>query len=162
MSEEKNHAEAVRWLETARGDLATARVLLAHERYAHSCFHAQQAAEKAMKSLWHALDRDPWGHSVRKLIDDLKELHADCYARLQGMVPMAAELDRLYIPTRYPNGLPDILPDQAYFEGDAERALDIAERLIDRIEQLRGQASRPVPLGDPTEPPDAAPASDEP
>ena len=84
----------------------------------------------------------PWGHSVRKLIDDLKELHADCYARLQGMVPMAAELDRLYIPTRYPNGLPDILPDQAYFERDAERALDIAERLVDRIEQLRGHGER--------------------
>ena len=48
MSEEKNHAEAVRWLETARGDLATARVLLSNERYAHSCFHAQQAAEKTM------------------------------------------------------------------------------------------------------------------
>ncbi len=157
MSEEKNQAEAVRRLETARGDLATARVLLPNQRYAHSCFHAQQAAEKAMKSLWYSVDRDPWGHSVRKLIDDLKECHADCYARLQDVVPMAAELDRLYIPTRYPNGLPDILPDQAYFERDAERALGIAERLIDRIEQLIGQHSPPPP-GDPTEPPESAPA----
>ena len=157
MSEEKNHAEAERWLETARGDLATARVLLSNERYAHSCFHAQQAAEKAMKSLWSSLDRDPWGHSVRKLIDDLKELHADCYARLQDIVPMAAELDRLYIPTRYPNGLPDILPDQAYFEGDAERAIDIAQRLIDRTVQLRGQVS-PPPAEDSTERGDATPA----
>ena len=65
MSEEKNHTEAVRWMGTARGDLATARVLLYNERYAHSCFHAQQAAEKAMKSLWSSLDRDPWGHAVR-------------------------------------------------------------------------------------------------
>ena len=157
MSEEKNHAEAVRWLGTARGDLATARVLLANERHAHSCFHAQQAAEKAMKSLWYSLDRDPWGHSVRKLIDDLKEIHADHYARLQDIVPMAAELDRLYIPTRYPNGLPDILPDQAYFERDAERALGIAERLIGRIEALLGQTSPPLP-GDSTEPSGAAPA----
>lgn len=157
MSEEKNHTEAVRWLDTARGDLATACVLLSNERYAHACFHAQQAAEKAMKSLWHSLDRDPWGHSVRKLIDDLKEIHVDCYARLQDVVPIAAELDRLYIPTRYPNGLPDILPDQAYFERDAERAIDIAERLIGRIEPLLGQHGSPPP-GDPTEPPEAAPA----
>ncbi len=156
MSEEKNHAQAVRWLDTARGDLATARVLLSNERYAHACFHAQQAAEKSMKSLWHSLDRDPWGHSVRKLIDDLKGLHPDYYARLQDAVPMAAELDRLYIPTRYPNGLPDILPDQAYFEGDAERAIAIAEQLIDRVEQLRGQTS-PPPAGDPTEPREAPP-----
>lgn len=157
MSEEKNHAEAVRWLETARGDLTTARVLLSNERYAHACFHAQQAAEKAMKSLWYSLDRDPWGYSVRKLIDDLKELHADYYARMQDIVPMAAELDRLYIPTRYPNGLPDILPDQAYFERDAERALELAERLIDRIDQLRGKVS-PPPCVDSTEPDHAAPA----
>ena len=157
MSEEKNHAEAVRWLETARGDLKTAGVLLSNERYAHACFHAQQAAEKSMKSLWYSLDRDPWGHSVRKLIDDLKVLHADCYARLLDVVPLAAELDRLYIPTRLPNGLPDILPDQAYFERDAERALELARRLIDRIDQLRGQVS-PPPLDDSTEPPEAAPA----
>ena len=154
MSEEKNHTEAVRWLDTARGDLKTARVLLSNERYAHACFHAQQAAEKSMKSLWYSLDRDPWGHSVRKLIDDLKEPHPDCYARLQDVVPIAAELDRLYVPTRYPNGLPDILPDQAYFERDAERAIDIAERLIDRIEQLRDHAD-PPPAEDSTEPADA-------
>jgi HEPN domain-containing protein len=143
MSEEKNRVEAVRWLETARGDLATARVLLSNQRYAHSCFHAQQAAEKAMKSLWYSLDRDPWGHSVRKLIDDLEELHADLHARLQDIVPMAAELDRLYIPTRYPNGLPDILPDQAYFEGDAERAIAISERLIGRIQDLCSRERSP-------------------
>ena len=157
MSEEKNHTEAVRWLETARGDLATARVLLSNERYAHACFHTQQAAEKSMKSLWYSLDRDPRGDSVRKLIDDLQGLHPDYYARLRAVVPMAAELDRLYIPTRYPNGLPDILPGQAYFEEDARRALDIAERLIDRVAQLLGQAS-PPPVGDPTEPREAPPA----
>ncbi len=70
---------------------------------------------------------------------------------------MAAELDRLSIPTRYPNGLPDILPDQAYFERDAERAIGIAERLIGRMEPLLGQASPPLP-GDSTEPSGAAPA----
>ena len=94
---------------------------------------------------------------MRKLIDDLKDLHVDHYARLQDIVPMAAELDRLYIPTRYPNGLPDILPDQAYFERDAERALELAERLIGRIDQLRDHAD-PPPAEDSTEPADAAPA----
>ena len=97
MSEEKNHAESVRWLDTARGDLATARVLLSNGRYAHSCFHAQQAAEKAMKSSWYSLDHDPWGHSVRKLIDDLKELHANCYAP-------AGNLDNGLVPSTLPRG----------------------------------------------------------
>ena len=105
MSEEKNHTEAVRWLATARGDLATARVLFDNERYAHGCFHAQQAAGKAMKSLWQSLDRDPWGHSVRKLIDDLEEHHADCYACLQDVVPMAAELG----PSLYPDPISERL-----------------------------------------------------
>jgi HEPN domain-containing protein len=31
----------------------------------------------------------------------------------------AAALDRFYIPTRYPNGLPDLTPGKYYFQKDA-------------------------------------------
>ena len=65
MSLEKNRQEAERWLKTAEGDLETAAILLESNKYAHSCFHSQQAGERAMKAVWHFLDADPWGHSIK-------------------------------------------------------------------------------------------------
>ena len=47
-----------------------------------------------------------------------------------------AKLDRFYIPTRYPNGLPELTPDQAYFEEDAREALTLAHNLIDCVEKI--------------------------
>jgi HEPN domain-containing protein len=41
----------------------------------------------------------------------------------------AAALDRFYIPTRYPNGLPDLTPGKFYFQKDAEFAIGIAESI---------------------------------
>lgn len=72
MSLEKNRQEAERWLKTAEGDLEAAVILLENNKYAHSCFHSQQAGEKAMKAVWYFLDADPWGHSIKKLIQGLE------------------------------------------------------------------------------------------
>ena len=68
MSSEKNRAEAYRWFHTAEDDLDTAKILTANGKYAHSCFHSQQAAEKAVKAVFYFEGDDPWGHSVKKLI----------------------------------------------------------------------------------------------
>jgi len=46
--------------------------------------------------------------------------------------------DRYYIPTRYPNGLPELTPDEAYFEEDAQGALLLAQNLIDCVEKIIG------------------------
>jgi HEPN domain-containing protein len=35
-------------------------------------------------------------------------------------------LDRFYIPTRYPNGLPDLTPAEAFTADDAEVCLEYA------------------------------------
>jgi len=43
--------EAERWLKQAKADLAVAQTLLSTEHYAAACFHAQQGAEKALKSV---------------------------------------------------------------------------------------------------------------
>ena len=138
MSVEKNRGEASRWLETAGGDLETARVLLSNARWAHCCFHAQQAAEKALKALWYSLDGDPWGHSVVRLVDDLSEIDAPAHKGMADLAETAARLDRYYIPTRYPNGLPDITPDRAFFEADAREAIEAARRILERVASLIG------------------------
>jgi HEPN domain-containing protein len=108
MSAEKNSDEAGRWLETSRGDLETARILKAAGRWAHACFHAQQPVEKALKALWYAKDLDPWGHSAQRLFDDLAAASAETHRGVADLSIQAAEIDRFYIPTRYPNGLPDL------------------------------------------------------
>ena len=48
-----------------------------NEKFPHACFHAQQAGEKALKAVWYYADADPWGHSIRKLIEDLESKDDD-------------------------------------------------------------------------------------
>ena len=133
MSAEKANAEGKRWLATARGDLETSRILLEAGRWAHACFHAQQAGEKALKALWYTHDLDPWGHSILRLVGDLEGAHPAAHALVRDLAETAAQLDRLYVPTRYPNGLPDLTPEEAFFESDARRALDLATRIANRV-----------------------------
>ena len=114
MGVEKSKEEARRWFLTAESDLNTARILHANQRYAHTCFHAQQAGEKALKSIWYLHAGDPRGRSVQKLIGDLQDFNAELYKHLEDLLPVGSKLDKFYIPTRYPNGLPDLVPDNAY------------------------------------------------
>jgi len=88
-----------------KADLATAKILLSNRRFAHSCFHAQQAGEKCIKALWYLADSDPWGHSIRRLIEEIPEVDTAIYKDLKKLAETGAKLDRFYIPTRYPNGL---------------------------------------------------------
>lgn len=91
MSEEKNSAEVSRWIETADGDLDTARILRENSRFHHACFHAQQAGEKALKALWYRLDADPWRHSIIKLIEDLEELNPAAHSRMSTVLDPALD-----------------------------------------------------------------------
>jgi HEPN domain-containing protein len=47
----------------------------------------------------------------------------------------AAVLDKYYIPTRYPNGLPGGIPADAFDAADAERALSLAKTVLEFIRQ---------------------------
>ena len=106
MSYSKNRHQAQRWLQTAEEDVHAAQVLLAGGMYAQACFYAQQSAEKAIKALWYLLDADPWGHSVQRLIAEFPQ-RAEI-PDLEAWLDQGALLDQFYIPTRYPNGLPDL------------------------------------------------------
>lgn len=61
------------WLRDAKGDLALASVAKTrHIRYAHLCFHAQQAGEKSLKAVLLACDQDaPRTHDLAFLMDAL-------------------------------------------------------------------------------------------
>ncbi len=134
MSLDKDRYEAGRWLDTAVEDLEAARVLLEKEKFSHACFLAQQCGEKSLKALWYSLGREGWGHSIQKLIEDLPE--GDARAQMTRLLEEGAALDRYYIPTRYPNGLPDLTPGKVYFKKDAELCVRSGERLLDEVRKL--------------------------
>jgi len=137
MSAEKAATEAGRWYSQACSDVAAARDSAAASRFEWACFQAQQAAEKAVKALWFHLDRDPWGHSVTKLVDSMPD--AAAHAPLAEVREEARRLDKLYIPTRYPNGLPGMTPAEAYSAKEAEAAIADAQAILGLIRRLLSQ-----------------------
>jgi len=71
---------------------------------------------------------DPWGHSVQRLVTDFPR-QAEV-PDLETWVELGALLDKFYIPTRYPNGLPDLTPGQVYRQADARRGIEAARLLV--------------------------------
>jgi len=128
MSQSKDQHEAERWYQTASEDLRVAHTLRVNGMYAHACFQAQQCAEKAVKALWYWVGQDPWGHSIQKLVQQFPV--PSLITQPNEWQRRAAALDKFYIPTRYPNGLPDLTPSISYFLQDADQAIDHAEFIL--------------------------------
>lgn len=128
MSETKLHHEALRWLATAEDDLRAAEHLAGAGMHAHACFLCQQAGEKALKAAWYAAGEDPWGHSLLKLLQDMPR--GASFDRFRNLVDQAAMLDKFYIPTRYPNGLPDLTPAASYRPVDSQGGIAAAKTII--------------------------------
>jgi HEPN domain-containing protein len=92
------------------------------------CFIAQQSGEKALKAcLYAAGERRVIGHSLFELVDRLSRMEAD----FQAIVDEARRLDRFYIPTRYPNGLPGGSPFQIFTANDLADAFRDLRRIVD-------------------------------
>jgi HEPN domain-containing protein len=139
MSREKYRAHAGRWLAQARADLRAAESSLSADSHEWACFQAQQAAEKALKALWLWHSCDPWGHSVLKLIDEFP-LEAIRQVALAGLRPAAKALDKLYVPTRYPNGLPELAPFEVYTAEEARTAIESAGGVVRACESQLSSA----------------------
>lgn len=127
MSTEDLRKEAGRWLSQAKSDVGAAKDSAQARRFEWACFQSQQAAEKAMKACWFHLDLDPWGHSVARLVDSLPKSVARQFA---AAGEPARHLDKLYVPTRYPNGLPEMTPAEAYTAKEAADAIAAAEIVL--------------------------------
>jgi HEPN domain-containing protein len=70
------------------------------------------------------------------LIQDLEEVNTDAFLLFKTFTDDAKKLDRLYIPTRYPNGLPDITPDMAYSEDDSQYSITAAKKILKEVETI--------------------------
>jgi HEPN domain-containing protein len=129
--------EGERWLAEARVDLGAADSLVVGFP-SRACFLAQQAAEKAVKAILYAGGVRPvLGHSLGELGREA----AGHMPEFEELRPKVAKLDRFYIPTRYPNGLPEGgLPSEAFDQDDARSAIEIAAKALDAARQFLDQA----------------------
>lgn len=120
------------WMDQAQGDLEHARSDLEREFYDWACFSAQQAAEKAIKAVFQKMGAEAWGHSVADLMEELSV----SYTVPEALRDVALELDKAYIPTRYPNAHPSSSPRRRYTRPEAERMVAHAEQIAQFCESL--------------------------
>ncbi len=80
------------------------------------------------------------GHSVTALTTWAEEYDSG-FAALRDEI---AILDGYYIPTHYPNGIPDSIPAKVYTGKPAQEAVALARKAIEFIRQRLGlQATTP-------------------
>ncbi|MCX8205388.1 MAG: HEPN domain-containing protein [Candidatus Nezhaarchaeota archaeon] len=126
-----DEGEYLRWITTAKRNVESSRRDAGGGDYNWSCFKAHQAGEMAVKALLHGLGLSAYGHSVSRLLTMLEgrvEVPRD-------VMSCAKSLDKLYVPTRYPNAWAEGLPHEYYIEEDAERAIACAERIVSWVEE---------------------------
>lgn len=118
---------AADWFRQAEADLLHARHAMGDGQHEWACFAAQQAAQKAVKAAHAALGQEAWGHVVTELLEALRAREPSID---DALLDRARALDKLYIPTRYPNGLAAGAPADFYTRPEAERAVSDAEAVL--------------------------------
>lgn len=114
------------WIDQAEGDLEHAKNDIRTGFYDWACFSSQQSAEKAVKAVFQKMGAEAWGHSVYDLLQALRErVEVE-----EELLDHALELDKAYIPTRYPNAHPSSSPRRRYTKREAERLVAYAESIL--------------------------------
>ncbi len=114
------------WMDQAEGDLEHARSDLRGGFYDWACFSSQQSAEKALKAVFQKLGAEAWGHSVADLLQELSKSRQIP----KELVDLALELDKVYIPARYPNAHPSGSPRKRYTKNEAQRIVEYAAKIV--------------------------------
>jgi len=95
----KKKADVVRgWLRKAASDFVTLEAALGAGAFDGACFHAQQAAEKYLKSFLAFHDR-PFPHT--RNLGDLTELCGGIDVLFRSLTPIASELTPFAVRLRY-------------------------------------------------------------
>jgi HEPN domain-containing protein len=129
--------EGKRWLAQAAADLHWAALLSREGGWHLACFLSQQVAEKALKAFLYAQGEEiVLGHSVARLCASAARYHPEFADRARRW----NLLDSYYIPTRYPNGLPDGIPAEVYTEDAAKEAVTLATEAVDWVQHLLDRA----------------------
>jgi HEPN domain-containing protein len=125
---EDEKATALEWLQRAKGDLALSKQAKPKEAFWEDlCFHAQQAAEKAVKAvlLWRDVTF-PYVHDLEALLTAMEKAGHSVPEELWD----ADDLSRYAVETRYPGPAPPVT------EADYQQAVVLAERVVRWAEQI--------------------------
>lgn len=119
------------WLKQAHSDLSAAEDSAGSGHFEWACFQAQQAAEKALKALIISKGGESRIHSINYLLTSLPES-----IKVSDQIFTAAkELDKHYIPTRYPDSFSTGIPKDFFTLDDARRAIANAKKIIGFAEE---------------------------
>lgn len=117
------------WINRARSDLAMAKSRIARAYLEEHCFHAQQAAEKAIKSVMILRGIEfPYTHDLNRLLSILESSGE----KLSPKVREAVTLTRYAGILRYPV-FDEVVSEEAY-----EDAVAIAEAAVVWAEEITG------------------------
>ena len=120
------------WLLQAESDLRSVVDLIKNDHFAQACFNAQQAAEKALKSLAFFRGADlVKSHSLYTIAKDLK---------INGELEnFAKKLDLFYLTARYPDALPEnAVPSERFNKPMADEAFNMAQKFLDAVKKEVG------------------------
>ena len=114
------------WLRQASSDLAVARLTAGQGYHPQACYHAGQAAEKALKALLIAAGtKPPYSHSLPQLLEALRPLGVDT-APLDGL--QLRQLSRMGSECRNPQA--EEAPIDRFDANDSTPALAMAEVVV--------------------------------
>ena len=128
-----DYGEYNRWMRSAYLTLDSARRDKASGDHVWACFKAHQAAEKALKAILWGIGEPTPGHSLVKLLNTVQEKLAK--KAPEKISEAALKLSRYYIPTRYPDVWSEGVPEEYYSASDSEEAVELAERMMEWVEE---------------------------
>ena len=122
------------WFHQAQADLAQAQLSADAGHHEWACFACHQAVEKALKALHLFHGQQNWGHGLGRSFRDLPSVVAQALAaQVADLEDRLRVLDALYIPTRYPDSLPEGAPTDHFGRLQSHDALCHARALLDAI-----------------------------
>ena len=122
------------WLHQAWADLELAGVSAAAGHHEWACFACHQAVEKALKGLHLHHGQQEWGHGLGRSFRDLPvPVAAALKAAITDLEDRLRILDALYIPTRYPDSLPEGAPTDHFGRLQSDDAQRHARSILDAI-----------------------------
>jgi HEPN domain-containing protein len=125
--------EAQRWFQQATYDLKATRWNIQGGFYDTACFLAQQAGEKALKSILYFQGARRTALMTHSLVEMIREAGKKV-SQMTELLDPARELDLHYIPSRYPNGIPSGYPHEFYGQNVAEQAMASAEKILSAVQ----------------------------
>lgn len=118
------------WLKQAERNLKSAEVNYNSGLYEEVCYESQQTGEKAVKGLLNFYHKEVKGHSITLL---LKETISSVP---EDILICAQELDKHYIPSRYPDVYDEGAPADYYNKQNAENCMNCAKKILEWVKNI--------------------------